>query len=271
MLRGVLQALVSMIFFAAATPAVGGALQPIKSWILNYAETQCMATRDYGNPKGPTTLGISPAPNGESFQLIVGRNTHGPNIPVELHGSVDFGNGAIKAWLLHYGSKTKRGDIYQYRISAADMAQAVTAQTVALRTSGAPDFTFALRDMQPLLAGLKQCNDDLKRYWNMDGESTGAISTPARGNIRSIFSSDDYPSEAADHSHEGRSRFLLLIDEKGDVAGCDVLVPSGDPALDGMGCQIIRERAKFTPARDKNGKSVRSVVTTPAISWMLET
>jgi hypothetical protein len=259
-----------MLLLAVPNPAAAGTLQPIKSWILNYAETQCVATRDYGNPKSPTTLGISPAANGDSFQLIVGRNTHGPDVPVELHGSVDFGNGAIKAWLLHYGSKTKRGDIYQYRISAAEMAQAATAQTVTLRTSGAPDFTFALEDMQPLLAGLKQCTGDLKRYWNMDGETTGAITTPAKGDIRSIFSSDDYPSEAADRSHEGRSRFLVLIAPTGDVAGCDGLVPSGDPALDGMGCQIIRQRAKFSPARDKSGKPVRSAVTTPAISWMLE-
>jgi periplasmic protein TonB len=60
---------------------------------------------------------------------------------------------------------------------------------------------------------------------------------------------------------------ILLINEAGKVAGCDVLTPSGIPALDIMGCQVIRSRAKFTPAVDANGKPVRSTVVTPPIVW----
>lgn len=57
------------------------------------------------------------------------------------------------------------------------------------------------------------------------------------------------------------------MDEKGAVAGCDVLTPSGVPALDAMGCEVIKEKAKFSPAMDSHGKGVRSVVTTPAVTW----
>jgi protein TonB len=62
---------------------------------------------------------------------------------------------------------------------------------------------------------------------------------------------------------------ILLVDEAGKVAGCDVLSPSGIPALDIMGCQVIRNRARFTPALDATGKPVRSTVVTPPIIWSM--
>jgi len=37
-----------------------------------------------------------------------------------------------------------------------------------------------------------------------------------------------------------------------------------------MSCQVIRKRAKFTPARDAEGHSVRSSVITPPIVWRME-
>jgi hypothetical protein len=36
-----------------------------------------------------------------------------------------------------------------------------------------------------------------------------------------------------------------------------------------MGCQVIRKRAKFTPARDAAGKPVRDSYVTPPVAWRL--
>lgn len=68
---------------------------------------------------------------------------------------------------------------------------------------------------------------------------------------------------------EGDAQFLLLIDENGKVAGCHVLIASGVPALDAMGCSVIRNRARFKPAVDSAGKPTRSTVVTPKVSWRL--
>ena len=43
----------------------------------------------------------------------------------------------------------------------------------------------------------------------------------------------------------------------------------GLPVLDAMGCQVIRERAKFTPALDRGGKPIRSTYVTPPIRWRM--
>ena len=150
------------------------------------------------------------------------------------------------------------------------MAQARTATTVTLRIAGAADVAFQLASMPQLLNGLQACTDDLKHYWNMDGDKSGGIGKPASGDVRSIFSSDDYPDLAQNRGQQGAGQYLLLIDETGKVAGCHVLLPTGVPVLDVMACNVIEERAKFTPARDGAGKPMRDTVVTPKIVWKLE-
>ena len=244
-------------------------LQPIRPWNLDYGETQCIAAREYGSPGDPVSFAIRSAPNGETYELLMARNRPGPESAVEMEGSVDFGQGPIKAWLLSYRAKKSDLAVHQYRITAAEMAQARSARFVSLNARGGADGSFALANMNELLAGLQECTADLKRHWNADGQKNGALSTGAVGDVRSIFRWEDYPSEASSRDQQGSGRFLLLIDERGGVAGCHVLEASV-PALDAMGCQVIRERAKFTPAVDRRGKPVRSTYVTPLINWRIE-
>jgi len=251
------------------TPAMAGPLQPLGPWDLDYAQTQCLASRNYGDAAKPTTLAIRQSPNGKTYEIVLLRQSPPPDYAEELKGSVDFGHGPIEAWLLHIGSEKTKANLYQFRISAADMAQARSADTVTLRIPGIPEMTFELASMSQLLNGLDACTADLKRYWNMDGEKDGLIAKPARGDLRDLFSWTDYPSEALNHSQEGDSQYLLLVDEKGKVAGCQVLLASGVPVLDAMGCAVIQEKGKFTPALDKSGNPVRSTVFTPKVRWRL--
>jgi TonB family protein len=261
------------LLFAAAlipNPASAAVLHPIANWVVDYREDQCLASRDYGSAAKPVTLGIRPAPNGETYELLVARPGHGPDYATESRGAVDFGSGRIRAWLLSYGGKKSKSDIHQFRISSADMDRALSAPTVTVSPGDVPDLTFELKSMPALLKGLKECTADLQKYWNADGEKDGTIAKPPKGDVRGVFRSDDYPGDAIQLNQGGTSRFLLLIDEQGSVAGCHVLEPSGVPVLDAMGCQVIRKRAKFAPALDPNGHAIRSTYTTPPIVWRME-
>jgi hypothetical protein len=262
--------LLTTAFFSISSTAAAAAspLQPIRPWNLDYGETQCIAAREYGSPADPVSFAIRSAPNGETYELLMARNRPGPETAVEMEGTVDFGQGPINAWLLSYRAKKSDLAVHQYRITAAEMAQARSARSVTLSARGGADGTFALANMNELLAGLEECTADLKRHWNADGQKSGALATGAQGDVRNIFRLEDYPLEASSRDQQGSGRFLLLIDERGGVAGCQVLEASV-PALDAMGCQVIRERAKFTPAVDRSGKPVRSIYVTPRITWQL--
>ena len=98
------------------------------------------------------------------------------------------------------------------------------------------------------------------------------VSGPAasKGDIRTVFSADDYPVSAQRNGEEGTVQAQLTVDESGRVADCKVLRSSGSEALDSATCGILERRARFIPARDAKGKSVASTVVTPPIRWQLE-
>jgi TonB family protein len=249
----------------------GGAtpLEPTGKWVVDYRTDQCLASREFGTPDNPVTFGIRPAPDGETYLLLLAQKRPGPDLGKQREGLVDFGHGPIKSWLLEFRDKQSNSDIYQFRISAGEMEQAKTASSIKFSRKNAPDVELQLELMPPLIKSLEDCTADLKRYWNMGGEMDGRILTGSKGDVRQLFSSDDYPAEAYWRSQGGKSQFILLIDETGKVAGCDVVVASGVPALDAMGCQVIRDRAKFTPALGPNGKPVRSTYVTPPVVWQM--
>jgi protein TonB len=91
----------------------------------------------------------------------------------------------------------------------------------------------------------------------------------AKGDLRSLFSSDDYPASAAAENATGTAVARLSIGPDGRVTACDLIRSTGNSALDSATCSILRRRAKFTPARDSNGNPTSDVITTPPITWQL--
>ena len=92
----------------------------------------------------------------------------------------------------------------------------------------------------------------------------------AKGDLRSLFSADDYPASAQAAGAEGTVRAELTIGADGRVVSCDITQSSGNSSLDQATCNILRRRAKFTPARDSNGNPTTDTVSTPPIRWQLQ-
>lgn len=262
-----LTASVPAILFALPLAIIPAPLPPAGKWVLDYEYTQCSAARDFGSPEDLTSLVIRPAPNGQTYELFVSRTGRGPDFADELEGTVDFGTGPIKSWLLRYHTTDKKRVLYIFRLKAAEMAQARKATFVRFQAKSSINTAVSLSSMAALLDGLETCTADLRRFWNDGGLKDGRIAVPAKGQVRSIFNDGDFPQEAIGHLQEGKAQFLLLIDEKGKVADCHIEETSGVPALDAMGCEVIIERAKFKPALDPAGKPIRSMYWTPEVVW----
>jgi protein TonB len=92
----------------------------------------------------------------------------------------------------------------------------------------------------------------------------------AKGDLRSLFTADDYPASAQSAGAEGSVRAVLSIGPDGRVTGCNVTQSSGNSSLDSATCNILRRRAKFVPARDSNGQPTSDTYNTPTIVWRLE-
>ena len=75
----------------------------------------------------------------------------------------------------------------------------------------------------------------------------------ARGDLHSLFSTDDYPASALRNEEQGTTGVRITVGTDGRVADCQVTSSSGSAALDTATCSIIRRRAKYTPARNDDG------------------
>ena len=95
-------------------------------------------------------------------------------------------------------------------------------------------------------------------------------SASAKGSLVGLFSPDDYPASAESAGAEGTARAMLTIGPDGRVTNCNITQSTGNSALDSATCNILRRRAKFTPARDSNGNATSDTQSTPAIVWRLE-
>jgi protein TonB len=92
----------------------------------------------------------------------------------------------------------------------------------------------------------------------------------SKGDLRNLFSGDDYPAAAMSAGAEGTAQASITVGPDGRVVGCNITRSSGNGALDAATCNIIRRRAKFTPARDSNGNPTTDTLSTPPITWRLE-
>jgi protein TonB len=90
----------------------------------------------------------------------------------------------------------------------------------------------------------------------------------AKANLASYVSDEDYPSNAVRNEEQGTTRFRLTVGPDGRVKECSVTGSSGSSALDATTCKLMKQRARFTPARNNRGEPTGDTVAN-AIRWVL--
>jgi TonB family protein len=104
----------------------------------------------------------------------------------------------------------------------------------------------------------------------VEGSVPDRAQLPAKVDLRTLFSADDYPADAQRNGEEGTVQARLAVNAQGRVTGCAIMRSSGHASLDHVTCDILQRRALFAPAHDANGKAVRDSVVTPLVVWRLQ-
>ena len=253
---------VAALFAAVSSSAAGAAepqaVAPRAKWVIDFAEQQCVAYRDYGTEEDPLYLVLKAPPLGEVIQLMVMRKGS-TMLPEEVPSTVTFGNGApLKKSMLVFRPDDAKYRTYLVNIPRAEFDPIRHASAIGIR-SGWFNYSFQLSEMHSLLKVVDECVVDLKKYWNVSdpGLKNPRLRQEARGDLKKVFSSLDYPWTALKFNEEGTTHVIALIDEKGGVADCTIIQTSGVASLDAQACAVIKERAKFEPAIDVDGKPAR--------------
>lgn len=90
----------------------------------------------------------------------------------------------------------------------------------------------------------------------------------AHADLAAYFRTADYPAAAMLAGAEGRVAVSVSVGADGAVTGCRVTASSGSAALDDGTCRVMRERARYTPARDAAGRPVADMVA-EQVNWAL--
>jgi TonB family protein len=100
------------------------------------------------------------------------------------------------------------------------------------------------------------------------GATAGAPSGPRQAApLNTYFSTDDYPRDARRLREQGTVGFSVLVGADGRVTDCVVTSSSGSASLDAATCRIVRERARYRPARDPQGNAVAGREDGLAVTW----
>ena len=103
--------------------------------------------------------------------------------------------------------------------------------------------------------------------WRM--EQSAALAHGPVGNLTALIREEDYPASAIANEEQGSVAVRIAVDERGRAAGCAVEISSGSAALDLKTCEIVKERARFTPARNSAGQPVPGEFR-QRVAWRLE-
>ena len=251
---------------AAATPR-----QPAGKWNVNFAEAQCLAAREYGTAENPLQLVIKAGAIGDVVQLAIVRKARGGGEPEQVNGTLAVDGGQpLKVSMLAHSPKGKDFRIHVVTLRPDQFALVRQAKQLSVGVDRV-DETFAISQMPPLLKVLDECVADLRKVFNITDPATGdksVLPTRAKVSLAALIDSDDYPGISLQRNQSGRVKFALLIGEDGRVADCMIIETSGVAALDAQSCAILKIRARFTPARDAEGKPAKDAVTA-AIVWKL--
>ena len=101
-----------------------------------------------------------------------------------------------------------------------------------------------------------------------DGGGGGREETPpewVRGRIRD----SDFPDALAESGVGGTVGVRYTVWSDGRVVDCEVTASSGNRLLDDTTCRLIRERFRFRPSRDRQGRAVAAQIV-ESHSWMVE-
>jgi protein TonB len=94
------------------------------------------------------------------------------------------------------------------------------------------------------------------------------VAAMPRGKPGNWVTSNDYPTRDIREGNEGMALFRLGIGADGRATSCEITRSSGHQGLDSATCALLRERARFDPARDGSGQRVSGSYS-GRITWVI--
>jgi hypothetical protein len=256
-----------LLLAAMADPAP---LPPAGKWQVEYAESMCVLSRDYGAGADKVTLALRPWPMSNETEVVVVTQDKAPVVT----------DGHAEITLLPAGHSTKgsfarfdmpkgapgRIAMLHFDEGALDGLESATAITVRLGSKEV--LSGAIPGIAGAMRALASCQKDLLKSWGVDPDERAKLSRLPRGNPARFFGPSVYPPLAVANHLQGRTVAVVSITADGRVDGCAVAATSGALVLDQATCNVLKASGRFLPALDLAGKPAASHFVVP-VRWVM--
>jgi TonB family protein len=261
----------ALLALLGSTPVAPELRQPTGKWVVNFADSQCILSRDYGTPGLPLTLTFEPSVMGDRMKLVVLRSGKSREIlrrPAKIW--FDPSQMMIETNASAYGVENRDLVRIDVGIDRVQIESALNAQSVTIDAQDLANLSLALPGFRSALKVLDACRADLLATWGIPVELQAKFRTPAKpikGSLAAYFSANDNPTSGSGKNSHGRVRARIGIEASGGVSRCDVVSSSGSKLFDDTTCRIILRRVRYSPALDVYGKPMPSIDIAD-VSWL---
>lgn len=257
----------------AVAPALAGpppVARAASGWEVNYADERCLAARRYTVGERTLTFAIEPDTDGRGANFIFRPDRLSPNTEFGNHPATVMIDGRKVSGRVVAWPDTNKGMLIQTGYGLSDREPSLSlagAQQVSLQTA-ALNVAVPLGPIAKVMPLLEECNAQLLEHWGFSRADQARMARWPSGWIGGIFRPADYPPKSLRDGAQGQVAVRYAVGADGKASQCAVRFPSGDPALDQKTCAIIDQRARLTPALDREGKPMAAVMTA-TIRWVL--
>lgn len=273
---------------AAKTPL---SLTHTTKWEMNYGEDVCTVASRFGEGKGSVLLVLNRFDPGDGFEMKLysdGLSHQGLFMPIE----VAFGEQPSQRYDAMYATATDaaktptviiggmRLDGWQWKGKSFDPAavaptiskeQEAAVTSITYSASGRKPVRLQTGSMAPVMAAMRTCTEDLLRHWGFDPAVQASLKRPVQplSNPGTWLRSGDYPTGSLINGENGLVKFRLDVESDGSVSACRILYRTNPDSFADLSCKLLKQRARFAPALDAQGKPVKSYFLSQ-VRWIME-
>lgn len=260
-------------------------LLPSTPWNIDFGETKCRLSRVFGSGADRHIVFFEQVAPGQDFGLTVagpklsafqrsGRVSVGlrgdqPMIVIESagRGTVgEYGPGLIFSLSLEEGEgqkgKEEPDTAVEPTFAGIDLRDARASERLVV-ASGKRAVSFETGLMSDPMHALNACSRDFLVQWGLDPQQHERYTPPKWINMRAIAKRlQQYYSPAALRvGEQGIFRMRVIVEADGSLAECHLESMTVTESLQSPACKEMKA-AQFEPARDAEGRPIRSFYTT---------
>ncbi|MCY7279757.1 MAG: hypothetical protein LH610_02465 [Sphingomonas bacterium] len=166
MIRAIVLALSAALLLAPTQPTGPAPLVAKPKWVINYADSFCLLSRDRSLTEAGVALRTRPFADNHEFALLL---PPGADRPFNAQGKVmvsDMATG-VDRWIGMGTSKQAEGRVVETSITASELAVAIASARIRIVVPGKFDTAIKLPNMAKAAEVLRACEDDLAKRWKI--------------------------------------------------------------------------------------------------------